>query len=166
MATRRRCKSCSGKKVIVGGTALELGDRFSVPNGVIVSGPVLQTLAAESMLQNRTLHWTSTHRHADRACPARIDHAVLMAPPLRRQAGGDAARNGRRHRSRRAFCCRQSSRSFSTPRCFTSRSSSTSPPSRSTKSTSGICSAGSPRTAFSASRCRSATAWSAPIPIT
>jgi diguanylate cyclase (GGDEF)-like protein/PAS domain S-box-containing protein len=47
------------KKVIIGGTAFELGDRFSIPNGGIVSGPVLQTLAAESILQNRTLHWTS-----------------------------------------------------------------------------------------------------------
>jgi diguanylate cyclase (GGDEF)-like protein/PAS domain S-box-containing protein len=47
------------KKIIVGGTALELGDRFSVPNGGIVSGPLLQTLAAESILQDRTLHWTS-----------------------------------------------------------------------------------------------------------
>ncbi|MBR0709213.1 EAL domain-containing protein [Bradyrhizobium liaoningense] len=47
------------KKIIVGATALELGDRFSVPNGGIVSGPVLQALAAESILQNRTLRWTS-----------------------------------------------------------------------------------------------------------
>ena len=47
------------KKVIIGGTAFELGDRFSIPNGGIVSGPVLQALAAESILQNRTLHWTS-----------------------------------------------------------------------------------------------------------
>lgn len=47
------------KKVIVGATALELGDRFSVPNGVVVSGPVLQALATESILQQRTLHWTS-----------------------------------------------------------------------------------------------------------
>lgn len=47
------------KKVIIGGTALELGDRFSIPNGGIVSGPVLQTMAAESILQNRALHWTS-----------------------------------------------------------------------------------------------------------
>jgi diguanylate cyclase (GGDEF)-like protein/PAS domain S-box-containing protein len=47
------------KKVIIGGTAFELGDRFSIPNGGIVSGPVLQTLATESILQNRTLHWTS-----------------------------------------------------------------------------------------------------------
>ncbi|WP_456623812.1 MULTISPECIES: EAL domain-containing protein [unclassified Bradyrhizobium] len=48
-----------GKKIIVGATALELGDRFSVPNGGIVSGPVLQALAAESILQHRTLRWTS-----------------------------------------------------------------------------------------------------------
>lgn len=48
-----------GRKIIVGATALELGDRFSVPNGGIVSGPVLQALAAESILQNRTLRWTS-----------------------------------------------------------------------------------------------------------
>ena len=47
------------KKVIVGATALELGDRFSVPNGRIVAGPVLQALAAESVLQDRMLHWTS-----------------------------------------------------------------------------------------------------------
>ena len=48
-----------GKKIIIGGTALELGDRFSVPNGGLVSGPILQTLAAESIMQNRTLRWTS-----------------------------------------------------------------------------------------------------------
>jgi diguanylate cyclase (GGDEF)-like protein/PAS domain S-box-containing protein len=48
------------KKVIIGGTALELGDRFSIPNGGIVSGPVLQALAAESIIRGRALHWTST----------------------------------------------------------------------------------------------------------
>ncbi|WP_409187828.1 EAL domain-containing protein [Bradyrhizobium sp. RDM4] len=47
------------KKILVGATALELGDRFSVPNGRIVSGPVLQALAAESILQHRTLRRTS-----------------------------------------------------------------------------------------------------------
>jgi diguanylate cyclase (GGDEF)-like protein/PAS domain S-box-containing protein len=52
-------KKLNGKKVIIGGTALELGDRFSVPNGGVVSGPILQVLAAESILQNRTLRWTS-----------------------------------------------------------------------------------------------------------
>ena len=49
----------SGKKIIVGATAIELGDRFSVPNGAILSGPVLQALAVESLLQNRALQWTS-----------------------------------------------------------------------------------------------------------
>lgn len=47
------------KKIIVGATALELGDRFSVPNGKIISGPALQALAAESILQHRMLRWTS-----------------------------------------------------------------------------------------------------------
>ena len=47
------------KKVIIGATALELGDRFSVPNGGIVSGPLLQALAAESIIQNRALRSTS-----------------------------------------------------------------------------------------------------------
>lgn len=48
-----------GKKVIIGGTALELGDRFTTPNGGIVAGPLLQAVAAESILQGRVLHWTS-----------------------------------------------------------------------------------------------------------
>lgn len=52
-------RKLNGKKVIVGATALELGDRFSVPNGAILPGPVLQALAAESLLQNRALQWTS-----------------------------------------------------------------------------------------------------------
>lgn len=49
----------SGRKVIIGGTALELGDRFSVPNGSVLSGPMLQALAADSLLQNRALRSTS-----------------------------------------------------------------------------------------------------------
>jgi diguanylate cyclase (GGDEF)-like protein/PAS domain S-box-containing protein len=47
------------KKVIVGGTAIELGDRFSVPNGRVISGPQLQMLAAESILQGRVLRAAS-----------------------------------------------------------------------------------------------------------
>ena len=43
------------KKIIVGGTALELGDRFTTPNGKIISGVVVQALAAESILQDRAL---------------------------------------------------------------------------------------------------------------
>ena len=44
-----------GRKVIVGGTAVELGDRFNVPNYGIMSGPMLQALATESLLQGRAL---------------------------------------------------------------------------------------------------------------
>jgi diguanylate cyclase (GGDEF)-like protein/PAS domain S-box-containing protein len=52
-------KRLQNKKVIIGGTALELGDRFNIPNGRVVSGPLLQTLAAESILQARILHPSS-----------------------------------------------------------------------------------------------------------
>src|SRR4029450_13077293 len=44
-----------GKKALVGGTAIELGDRFNTPNGRVISGALLHALAAESMLQDRIL---------------------------------------------------------------------------------------------------------------
>jgi diguanylate cyclase (GGDEF)-like protein/PAS domain S-box-containing protein len=47
------------KKVIVGATAIELGDHFSVPGGHVVPGPLLQTMAAESILQGRALRNSS-----------------------------------------------------------------------------------------------------------
>jgi CHASE2 domain-containing sensor protein len=43
------------KKIIIGGTALELSDRFTTSRGQITSGPLLQALAAESILQGRDL---------------------------------------------------------------------------------------------------------------
>src|SRR5436305_8015365 len=45
----------AGKKIIVGATAVELGDRVNVPNGQVIPGSMLQALAAESMLQGRAL---------------------------------------------------------------------------------------------------------------
>ena len=80
-ATLNRLK---GKKIIVGGTALELGDRFSVPNGGIVSGPVLQALAAESIIQNRALHWTSDAVTAFGLCIL----ALVMVLTWRRLSAG------------------------------------------------------------------------------
>jgi diguanylate cyclase (GGDEF)-like protein/PAS domain S-box-containing protein len=50
--------SLRDKKVIVGGTALELGDRLTTPHGRIIAGPMLQALAAESILQDRDLQRT------------------------------------------------------------------------------------------------------------
>jgi diguanylate cyclase (GGDEF)-like protein/PAS domain S-box-containing protein len=52
-------RKIAGKKVIVGSTAIELGDQFSVPNGHVLPGPQVQMLAAESILQNRVMRSTS-----------------------------------------------------------------------------------------------------------
>lgn len=43
-----------GKGVIIGGTAIELGDRFAVPRHGVIPGPVIQTLAAETLLSGST----------------------------------------------------------------------------------------------------------------
>jgi len=47
------------KKVLVGGTAIELGDRFNIPDGRIASGVLVQALAAETILQDRLLRTNS-----------------------------------------------------------------------------------------------------------
>jgi diguanylate cyclase (GGDEF)-like protein len=52
-------RKLAGKKVIVGSTAIELGDQFSVPDGRVLPGPQIQMLAAESILQGRVLRTTS-----------------------------------------------------------------------------------------------------------
>jgi PAS domain S-box-containing protein len=45
----------SGRKVIVGATALELGDNHAVPVRQDMAGPLIQAIAAESLLQHRDL---------------------------------------------------------------------------------------------------------------
>lgn len=52
-------RALNGRKVIVAGTAAELGDRLNVPNGVILPGSVVLALAAESVIQGRTFAATS-----------------------------------------------------------------------------------------------------------
>ncbi|MFN3672781.1 MAG: EAL domain-containing protein [Bosea sp. (in: a-proteobacteria)] len=49
----------AGRKIIVSGTAAELGDRFIVPGGAILPGSMVQALAAESIMQRRELRMTS-----------------------------------------------------------------------------------------------------------
>jgi len=71
------------KKVIIGGTALELGDRFSTPNGGVVSGPLLQALAAESIFSGSHPAPDVGYRHAGRIMHDLADHDVLVATPLR-----------------------------------------------------------------------------------
>jgi signal transduction histidine kinase len=47
----------AGKTVIVGATAIELRDQVTVPGYAILSGPALQALATESLLQNRVVRF-------------------------------------------------------------------------------------------------------------
>jgi PAS domain S-box-containing protein len=48
----------AGKKIIVGATAVELGDQFAVPLHRTLAGPMLQALAYESLSAQRALHRT------------------------------------------------------------------------------------------------------------
>ena len=48
-----------GKTVLVGATALELGDMVATPVGAVMPGVLLQALATESLLQQRDLHKVS-----------------------------------------------------------------------------------------------------------
>ncbi|MHA7872986.1 MAG: CHASE2 domain-containing protein, partial [Hyphococcus sp.] len=45
----------SGKKVIIGATALELGDEFAAPTRGVLPGVVLHVLSYESLVQGRTI---------------------------------------------------------------------------------------------------------------
>src|SRR5579884_2890311 len=45
----------AGKRFIIGATAIEMGDRYTIPRFGTVSGVVIQALAAESLIQHRAL---------------------------------------------------------------------------------------------------------------
>lgn len=51
----------AGKRIIVGGTAVELGDQLNLPVVGIASGPVLQAIAFETIFQNREIWRTSIY---------------------------------------------------------------------------------------------------------
>ena len=74
-----------GKDVIIGATAIELGDRYAVPRHGVLPGVVVQALAAETLVRRRPglrfLACTSRRGHAARL-PDRFGH-----PP---QGGGGA----------------------------------------------------------------------------
>lgn len=75
-----------GKRVIVGATAIELGDRLTVPKYGVVPGVDLQALAADSMLQKRLLvatNWTF-------ALPAILLIVLLAAVVMRTLSGARA----------------------------------------------------------------------------
>lgn len=80
-----------GKRIVIGATAIELGDRYTVPRYGVVPGVVVQALAAESLLQNRAIFRTGW--------PITIAGilliAFLLAPrPIRRPVGYAALVSG------------------------------------------------------------------------
>jgi len=48
-------RALAGKRIIVGATAIELGDRYTIPRFGTVPGVVIQALATESLLQHRAM---------------------------------------------------------------------------------------------------------------
>lgn len=48
----------NGKRVIIGGTAVELGDHFAVPRYGVMSGPMVQAMGFETLHQGREIHRT------------------------------------------------------------------------------------------------------------
>ena len=58
MNGRVSASALKGKRILVGATAVELGDRYAVPRFGTLPGVVIQALATESLLQDRTLQPT------------------------------------------------------------------------------------------------------------
>ena len=58
MNGRVRPEQIRGKRVLIGATAIELGDRYAVPRYGVVPGVVVQAMAAESLLQGRAVQRT------------------------------------------------------------------------------------------------------------
>ena len=58
MTGRIPAEKLRGKRILVGATAIELGDRYAVPRFGVLPGVVIQALAAESLLQHRAVQRT------------------------------------------------------------------------------------------------------------
>jgi signal transduction histidine kinase len=57
LSGRADLTALAGKTVIVGATAIELRDQVTIPGYAILSGPALQALATESLIQNRVVRF-------------------------------------------------------------------------------------------------------------
>ena len=81
MSGRVPAKDLRGKRILIGATAVELGDRYAVPRYGVVPGVVVQAMATESLLQHRPMQRTSSIVTIFGV----LLIALLMAPrPLRR----------------------------------------------------------------------------------
>ena len=59
----------AGKSVLIGATAIELGDWRSVPHYRALPGPLLQALAFETLIQDRALRaWTAARSFSPAGC--------------------------------------------------------------------------------------------------
>ncbi|MDP9085639.1 MAG: EAL domain-containing protein [Pseudomonadota bacterium] len=60
LAGRVPAKDIAGKRILIGATAVELGDRYTIPRFGMVPGVVVQALAADSLLQGRAMVRSAT----------------------------------------------------------------------------------------------------------
>ena len=60
MKGRVPAEKLQGKRILIGATAIELGDRYAVPRYGVIPGVVIQALAAESLLQDRAVQRTGS----------------------------------------------------------------------------------------------------------
>lgn len=58
MTGRVPAQDLRGKRILIGATAIELGDRYAVPRYGVVPGVVIQAVAVESLLQDRAIQRT------------------------------------------------------------------------------------------------------------
>lgn len=58
MQGRVPAQALRGKRILIGATAIELGDRYAIPRFGVVPGVVVQALATETLLQDRPIQRT------------------------------------------------------------------------------------------------------------
>ena len=71
----------AGKRIIIGATAIELGDRYAVPRHGVIPGVVIQAMAAETLLQG-------TSNPSFGGLPLMLFAALVTALRLRSGGGG------------------------------------------------------------------------------
>ena len=87
-------RTLKDKKVVIGATAIELGDRFNVPNGRVIPGPILQMLAAEFDPAKPNAAHLLQRRNMGRTWHHSVSHGGAVAPPYRQLAGCGSCRLG------------------------------------------------------------------------
>src|SRR3546814_10647918 len=66
-----------GRSVLIGATAIEMGDRYPVPRHGVIPGAVIQLLAAETLLQGSSPVPRSEEHTSELPSQMRITYAVF-----------------------------------------------------------------------------------------